>query len=118
MSERITVIKKSPRGGVGVFATKTLAPNDRIGTYKCIAAPSDEWGAAVDDYLFTRGKVSAMALGDGSLFNHSDTPNAKHEFPTMRSMKVYACKTISPGEEITISYGKQYWVSRPRVKVL
>jgi len=108
------IIKKSLLGGYGVFAKVNFNEGDLIEECVCIVKPDDEWGTACDDYLFSRGKMAALALGFCSIFNHSKTPNARHELTTgLKRMKVFATKHIEPGEEITINYGSGYWSSRP-----
>jgi uncharacterized protein len=56
-----------------------------------------EWG---DDC-----KQAAIALGYGSLYNHSYTPNARYEFHEDEGcLEFIALCAIQPGEEITINY--------------
>ena len=52
------------------------------------------------------GKTSALALGHGSLYNHSDESNAFVEMEDSTNLLYfYALKKIKAGEEITIDYG-------------
>jgi SET domain-containing protein len=54
-------------------------------------------------FLWGRGKV-ALALGYGSLYNHSYDPNARYD-DVGRQTKVFsALRDIAPGEEITVNY--------------
>jgi hypothetical protein len=56
-----------------------------------------EWG---DDY-----KQAAIALGFGSLYNHSYTPNARYEFcEAEECLEFIALRDIEAGDEITINY--------------
>jgi hypothetical protein len=56
-----------------------------------------EWG---DDC-----QHGAIALGCGSLYNHSYTPNARYEFrESEECLEFIALRDIEPGEEITINY--------------
>lgn len=51
------------------------------------------------------GKSGAIALGYGSLFNHSYHPNARFELNLdKQTIDFYALQSIDPGEEITINY--------------
>ncbi|APC25832.1 Histone H3K27 methylase [Only Syngen Nebraska virus 5] len=110
------IVKKSPIGGYGVFARKSFEKGDLIEECLCVVRHNDDWGTALEDYLFSRGSMSAMALGFGAIFNHSKEPNAKHELTAgLRRMRIFAITSIKKGEEITISYGDQYWTSRPRL---
>jgi len=60
------------------------------------------------DYYFLWGEnrdQGAIALGFGSLYNHSDRPNAVFEIDVLDDeIRFYCIKEIGPGEEITISY--------------
>jgi SET domain-containing protein len=56
-----------------------------------------EWGEDDDE--------GAIALGYGSLYNHSYTPNARFEFhEAEQCLEFIALSDIEPGEEITINY--------------
>ncbi len=60
------------------------------------------------DYYFVwdiKAKSSAIALGFGSLYNHSDTPNAEFELMIADQMiRIYAIRDIPAGEEICLDY--------------
>ncbi len=60
------------------------------------------------DYYFVwdiETKSSAIALGFGSLYNHSDTPNAEFELMVADQMiRIYALRDIPAGEEICLDY--------------
>jgi hypothetical protein len=53
-----------------------------------------EWG---------RGTV-AVALGYGSLYNHSFQPNARYDDERGQAKVFTAIQDIAPGEEITVNY--------------
>ncbi len=63
---------------------------------------------SLHDYYFdweSEHGASAIALGYGSLYNHSSTPNAVVEsMPEDREIKIVALKDIPAGDEITINY--------------
>lgn len=112
------IVKKSPLGGYGVFARKSFDKGDIIEECLCIVRHNDDWGTALEDYLFSRKNMSAMALGFGAIFNHGKDPNARHELTAgLKRMRIFAVKPIAVGEEITISYGDDYWMSRPRLSL-
>ena len=60
------------------------------------------------DYYFTwdlDAKTSAIALGYGSLYNHSDTPNASFELDrTAKAIRFIAIQDIPANKEITVDY--------------
>ncbi len=64
--------------------------------------------ALFDDYLWWwRGKKSALFLGYGNLYNHSDSSNSAHYKLAQRKAVFVAKRKIQSGEEITIDYGYQ-----------
>lgn len=62
----------------------------------------------LDDYYFDwgdDGEWYALALGYGSLYNHSYEPNADYGMDfEHNTIDVYALQDIVPGEEIFINY--------------
>ncbi|HZU37814.1 MAG TPA: SET domain-containing protein-lysine N-methyltransferase, partial [Gemmataceae bacterium] len=56
-------------------------------------------------YVFIRSRSTvAIALGYGSLYNHSYMPNARYDDEPGPAMTFTALRTIRPGEEITVNY--------------
>lgn len=56
-------------------------------------------------YFEWNKKFNAVALGYGSLYNHSYTPNARYTFDYIRKLLLFtAIKNIKKGEEIFINY--------------
>jgi len=57
------------------------------------------------DYVFDWGKGTvALALGYGSLYNHSYAPNARYDDEGQRTKIFTALRDIEAGEEITVNY--------------
>lgn len=60
------------------------------------------------DYYFVwdiEQNTSAIALGYGSLYNHSENPNADFDIlPETEEISFFALRDIPAGEEITIDY--------------
>jgi len=111
-TDKIT-IGKSKLGGLGIFARKKFMPGEFIDASPCLVKPNGDWGKAAEDYLFSRGRASALPLAGGALFNHSDTPNARHELTSgLKMIRIIAAKSINKGDEITISYGPGYFTTR------
>ena len=51
-----------------------------------------------------------LALGVGSLFNHSQTPNLDYRIDhNQLTIKFFAAHDIVPDEEFTIFYGNKLW---------
>ena len=109
-------VQKSPKGGHGIFAAQKFSPGDLIHESVCLVKPNEEWGSATEDYIFSRGNLSALPLDRGALFNHSNDPNARHELTAgLKKIRIFAVKPIPKGSEIFISYGPNYFSTRNRV---
>lgn len=106
------VIRESAGRGRGVFAAKTFGSGDIIEICPVIVLPVGDVArineTCLYNYYFGWGrerKSAGIALGYGSLYNHSYRPNAvysKNEFDATISFT--AIKTILPNEEIFIKY--------------
>ncbi len=103
-------IKYTPRKGRGVFAREFIAAGTEFERVPVIVMPEDDvmnnnTDTVIQRYVFEwgRGKV-ALALGFGSMYNHSYKPNARYD-DIGRMTKVFSSVTdIHPGDEITINY--------------
>jgi SET domain-containing protein len=96
-------VKRSPIHGLGVFATRQFNRGTVIEVCPVLVISK---GDVLGRYVYSWGRTkSAVALGYGSLYNHSSHPNAQ---ATRDDDNIYieALSRIMPGEEITISYGK------------
>lgn len=67
----------------------------------------DEITEGLEGYVYGFSKrKAAIALGNGSLYNHSSQPNAAFYFNySKKILYIEAIKDISKEEEITINYG-------------
>ncbi|MDK2975169.1 MAG: uncharacterized protein PWP08_1540 [Methanofollis sp.] len=99
--------------GRGVFAARAYAPGERIEVCPVIVCGEAEASALLDrtelhNYYFAWGEGDggcAIALGFGSLYNHSYRPNADHVRNFQDgTIAITACRPIDTGEEITINY--------------
>ncbi|PVF97896.1 SET domain-containing protein [Serendipita vermifera] len=55
-------------------------------------------------------KGPRLFAGPARFINHSCVPNATlYPVPNMHCLVAFSTRKISPGEEITISYGSHYW---------
>jgi SET domain-containing protein len=105
----ITVALTAERGR-GVFATRDIAPDEVIETCPVIVVPADEADAVCSSVLgnyaygWDDGAV-VVALGFGSLYNHSADPNATYEEGEAEdTMLVRARRLILAGDEVFIDY--------------
>jgi len=117
--------------GYGIFAEQTIGPNAYIGEYTgvvrqwnwlrpnhnayCFHYPTGFWH-------FRIFMIDALQKGNITRFiNHSDTPNAEPVALLDRGLLHIFFQTvrrIKPGEQITIDYGRDYWLRRSKFKVV
>jgi SET domain-containing protein len=102
-----TKIKIDPIKGRGVWAQENIKRGETIEVCHILVFDFDEVGPSLEGYVFNFDKVHvALALGNGSLYNHRNTPNAAaHMDHSERLLYFEARKLIKKGEEITIDYG-------------
>lgn len=97
------------RHGRGVFAARRFRTGEIIDRCPVITVSARDRdvldGTVVGSYLYERGGGAAIALGLGSLLNHSFEPNAACELVDGEDMAVFrALRAIEAGEEVTILY--------------
>ena len=104
-------LRESPRGGRGVFTSEPIPAESIIEICPVIIlSPADReriHTTRLHDYYFLWGQEGhcAIALGFGSLYNHSDLPNADFGMDFEReTIEFYARRDILVGEEIVVSY--------------
>lgn len=105
-------ITTSDLGGRGVFTGSPIEEGTLIEICPVIVLPSKERSiiheTSLHDYYFLWGEDQqqcAIALGNGSLYNHSYQPNAKYLLDyDHQTIDFYAIKNIEPGDEILVNY--------------
>lgn len=113
-SPRIKVLI-TPHKGRGVFARESIPADTLIEVSPVLIVPNAEYthntlsNTIFESYLFTWSRAGdyALALGPGSLFNHSDTaPNVSYVLDKPNQCIRYTTKrTIEKDEELCIFYG-------------
>lgn len=101
----------SPGRGRGVFAIRLIRRGETIERAPVIVVPAEQVElieqTALQHYFFRWGKESdqgAVALGCGSLYNHTYEPNARFHYKLESfTIKFTALREIQPEEEITIN---------------
>ena len=86
---------------------RLIRKGDIIERVPVIVLPLDEGdsGTVLPGYCFMWSRDSvALALGYGSLFNHSYKPNARYDDMGDRTKIFSAIRNIKSGEEITVNY--------------
>lgn len=123
-SQKVYVAEsKIKNAGKGVFAKKPIRPDEVIEKCPVIEVPlkdpaNNDEGILVD-YFFYFGDGLAIALGFGSLYNHSYNPNAIYKVNLKdKTIDFSAIKNINQGEEITVNYnfGNPTDTSMPSVR--
>jgi SET domain-containing protein len=106
-------VKDTQKYGRGIFAARDIKRGERFEISPVIIFSKVEWEkhlkeTALYNYVFYWGDESeyiAIALGYGSLFNHSYSPNAIFFNNNIEnSIDFYALRDIKAGEEITVNY--------------
>jgi hypothetical protein len=101
--------------GRGVVAVADIEEGETIEVCPIIELESDDAGGLLNDYVVDLGEGrdgTALMLGYGSLYNHSEDPNAMYVLETDDAYAFLALRDINAGEQITISYGEDWWTSR------
>ncbi|KAK0201687.1 cytidine deaminase-like protein [Desarmillaria ectypa] len=109
-------IQYSEGKGRGVYASRFIAKRTLIEISPILLLSKEEYEShgrhtVLDHYTFKcKDGRMALALGLGSLFNHSDPPNVTYEVDlTTDSIRYTTVRDIEPGEELCIFYGHKLW---------
>ena len=100
-------VKRIKGKGRGVFARRPIRKGEVIERVPVIVLPAEEvvGGTTLASYAFKWGRGrAALALGYGSLYNHSYRPNARYWDVGPQTKEFTALRDIEPGEEITVNY--------------
>ncbi|WP_435009786.1 SET domain-containing protein [Tundrisphaera lichenicola] len=113
-------IKRTKGKGRGVYARRLIRRGEIIERVPVIVMTVEEYAKGLSetvlkDYCFnwSAGKV-ALALGYGSIYNHSYRPNARYDDVGPLTKQFTALRDIRPGEEISVNYNGE---PRSRAKV-
>lgn len=120
-------IRRSPVHGYGIFAKKMIEEGEMIEQMKLLRLG---WRSnylhdpVLKDYVWANkhctcddcqahGSPQYIALGLGSLYNHSDQPNTEQTLDfNAEIMTIRAKQPIAEGQEIFVNYGQKYWLVR------
>lgn len=105
-------IREFPGKGRGVVATRPFRSGETVERAPVLVVPREEMQSLkqtrLASYYFEWGDdchEGAIALGFGSLYNHSYEPSARYEFRECEQcLEFLALRDIAEGEEITINY--------------
>ncbi len=110
LHSELVYVKRITGKGRGVFARRPIAKGEVIERVPVIIVPNDHFAGGLKNptlsrYCFIRTDTTvAVALGYGSLYNHSYRPNARYDDGPMQTMYFTALRAIAPDEEITVNY--------------
>lgn len=102
-------VRESKGKGRGVFATKEIKKGEIIEVAPAIFLEfSDFFGTSFNklfNYYFWLDDYVVLALGYGSIYNHSEKNNAEYEINKDEETVTFrAVRNIKPGEEILFNY--------------
>lgn len=123
-------VAKTPDRGRAVFTSKLITAGTVIEIAPMIVFSENDRLLLNDTFLYEyyfewgkSGRKGALALGFGSLYNHSYSPNARYapDFD-LNVLEFIAVRDIEPGEEICVNYNLDpddqtpVWWERDKVK--
>ncbi len=103
-------VKKSKLHGKGVFALENIPKGKTIELCNIILLDKKDTKIIDKTFLYNyyfawKNKGSAIALGNGSLYNHSYEPNAEYDKDFKNnSLAFISIRSIKKGEEIVVNY--------------
>ncbi|KAL1736663.1 hypothetical protein EV714DRAFT_198278 [Schizophyllum commune] len=110
------VIRYSPGKGRGVYAAREISSQTLLEISPVLLFDREEYAehgrhTLLDHYTFVwKDGRMALALGLGSLFNHSSAPNVSYVLePLTESIRYTTTRRILLGEELCIFYGHKLW---------
>ena len=114
-------IAASELAGRGVFTAQAVPEGALVEVAPVIVIPKTQVGSihatVLHDFYFRWNRDlddAAIALGYGSLYNHSFEPNLRFELDFgNQTIDFYAARPISAGEELTINYNGDAWNKTP-----
>ena len=110
--------KSKGRGARGVYASASIAADSLIERVPVILIPKTQvfgteyaaqQAARISWYVFawnvpTKREYVAVALGYGSIYNHSFAPNAVYRCVPPDAIEFSSLRAIESGEEIVVNY--------------
>lgn len=105
-------VRSTSAKGRGVFACVSFGRGEIIEVTPVIVIPAEQWShiepTVLALYIYNfgpQGEHAAIALGFGSLYNHSYSPNAEYvKSWEERLIRFIALRDIAAGEEVTVNY--------------
>ncbi len=117
--DRSDFVVRRTRIGLGLFANRRFSRGDFVIEYTGVLIPNDEADRRGGRYLFqinSRWTIDGRGRENLSRYiNHSCRPNCI-AYTRGLAVRIYARRAISPGDELSYDYGKEYFDAyiRPR----
>lgn len=109
-------LKVSPGKGRGVFAAEPIPSGTMISLSPVLIFPPQEKGSCsperevLNSYTYTWGNTQALALGLGSMFNHSKRNNVGFVIDKPNTIiRYFTIKDVEMDTELCINYGPRLW---------
>ncbi|KAJ6584832.1 cytidine deaminase-like protein [Mycena capillaripes] len=116
LNNPLCVVKNSEGKGRGVFAVRAIPSQTIVESSPVLLLGKEEYEThgrftILDHYAFKwKNGSMALALGLGSLFNHSTSPNLSYTIDSSNDLIHYTTtRNIEPDEELCIYYGSSLW---------
>ena len=106
-------VKRIKGKGRGVFARRLIRKGELIEKVPVLVLTVEEYHeglgkTSLANYCFNWTDTTvALALGYGSLYNHSYRPNARYDDVGPQTKEFTALRDIQSGEEITVNYNAE-----------
>lgn len=103
------------RVGRGVIAVRDIAEGETIEVVPLLVVEEADSDGVLADYVVDPGdgtEGAVVMLGYGSLYNHSEDPNAEYIQHAEDAYEFAATRDIAAGEEVTVSYSERWWQTR------
>jgi hypothetical protein len=108
------LVVREGRHGRGVFATRRFIAGELVESCPTVEVPATDVTGRLGDYIYSSvndGKI-VLVLGYGMLYNHSADPNVEYIQDEPTTIEFHARRAVEPGDELTISYGNEWWDTR------
>ena len=115
ISARADVVVREGLRGRGVFAARAFAADEEVEVCPTVEIPRAEAKGVLADYVFDSARsrrAVVLVLGYGMLYNHSADPNVEYTQDEPTTIDFRARRAVKAGEELTISYGGEWWDTR------
>lgn len=107
-------VGRSKIAGKGVFASQRIDDDTILEESPYVSIPMELVPEPLGDYVYTGNKpnTAMLVLGHGMIYNHSQDPNVDYYLGKKKTIVYYTTRSVKKGEELTISYGSDWWESR------